>query len=263
MTLALAIQYPYGQLREALESLSKIRPLQYGEAIIFLADSRFTYPNRREDDGVKLHDIDAHRVICFSGNVRIAEKCIEVLKSKRKIKSSHNKWININDTFRRTYRYLKKNYERNGFIAGRLSFLLGECRGDGTARLYLLESPNFEHKHVTGIEGIGVMEAYEKVKKIVAPKLSAMSYTGTEADYTTIAGIVDDAIRTLAIEDSNFKTIGGLRQCWVLDRRGITELSLRYTKDPTGKTDEWHRATAKRNELKTYKDKHNLRPDYH
>ena len=72
MTLAIAVQYPYGRFREALESLSKIRPLQRQEAIIFLTDSRWTYPdNHYEDNGMKLYDIDNSTVLAYSGKVNI------------------------------------------------------------------------------------------------------------------------------------------------------------------------------------------------
>ncbi len=106
MTLAIAVQYPFGRLREALESLSKIRPLQCQEAIIFLTDTRWTYPNRYEDDGIKLHDIGTSTVIAYSGMVNIAEHCISELK--RKINSRDNKLIDVNKTFKRTYDYHKR-----------------------------------------------------------------------------------------------------------------------------------------------------------
>ena len=87
-------------------------------------------------------------------------------------------------------------------------------------------------------------------------------YNGTEKDYFTIAAIVADAMRVLVIEKEHFKTVAGLMQYWVLDRRGIHEQDLSYTHDPTGKTDQWHRVTAKRDELTTLKDRLNLGPNY-
>ncbi len=261
MTLAIAVQYPYGRLREGLESLSKIRPLQRQEAIIFLMDSRWTYPDHYEDDGIKLHDIDASTVIAYSGKVNIAEHCVNDLK--RKISSRGNKIINVNSTLRRPYDYHKRHDDKNGVETGRLSFLMGKYLKTGETKLILLESPNFKHKYIAGIEGIGEKDAYEEVKKVVAPKLDDISnFDGTEKDYFTIAVIIADAMRTLAIKNSRFQTVGGPIQYWVLDRRGITEDQLYYTEDPTGKTDQWHRATAKRSELKTLKDKYNLGPDY-
>ena len=259
MTLAVAIQYPYGRFREALKSLSKIRTPQYQEAIIFLTDSRWTYQNHCEDNGVKLHDIDASTVVAYSGKVNIAVHCVDNLTNK--INSRGSRAVNVNDIFQRTYSYHKRHNDKSGIKTDRLSFLLGKYLKTGEAKLILLESPDFKHKFVTGIEGIGDKNAYEEVKRIVVPKLNDIRYTGTEEDYIAIGANVIDAIRVLVIGNSRFDTVGGLIQFWVLDRRGITEYSLRCTTDPTGKA-EWNRATTSRSELKTAKDRLNLGPDY-
>jgi len=261
MTLAIAVQYPYGRFREALESLSKIRPLLRQEAIIFLTDSRYTYQNHYEDDGIKLHDIDVSTVIAFSGKVNIAEQCVENIQ--RKLNSPGNKIINVQKTFQRTYRFQKRHNDKTGVKTGILSFLMGKYLKTGETRLVLLESPDFKAKFVTGIEGIGDKKAYEEVKKVVVPKLENISnFNGTEKDYFSMAVIIADAMRLIAIENPRFDKIAGPIQYWVLNRKGITEHSLSYTEDPTGKRDNWHRLTAKRSELKTAKDKHDLGPDY-
>ncbi len=261
MTLAIAVQYPYGRLREALESLSSVRPLRRKEAIIFLTDSRYTYPNHYEDDGIKLHDIDISTVVAFSGKVNIAEQCVENLQ--RKLSSPGNKIINVQKTFQRTYKFHKSHNDKIGVKTGILAFLMGKYLKTGETRLILLESPDFKAKFVTGIECVGEREAYEEIKKTVVPQLQDLSnYDGTEKDYFKIAVIIAGAMRTLAIENPRFDTIAGLIQYWVLDRKGITEYQLSYIEDPTGKKDQWHRVTAKRNELKTAKDKHDLGHDY-
>ncbi len=140
---------------------------------------------------------------------------------------------------------------------------MGKYLKTGEARLILLQSPDFKHKFVTGIEGIGDTRAYEEVKKVVVPKLNDISnFDGTEKDYFAIASNVADAMRVLAIGSSHFKTVGGLIHCWILDRNGIYEQRFSYTEDPTGKTDQWHRVTAERDELTTLKDRLNLGPDY-
>lgn len=261
MTLAIAVQYPYGRLREALESLSKIRPLQRREAIIFLTDSRWTYPDHYEDDGIKLHDIDVSTVVAYSGKVNIAEHCVDNLR--RKVNSRSSKRIDVIDTFRRTFGFHKRYNDKNNVETGKLSFLMGKYLKTGEAKLILLESSDFKPKFITGIEGIGDRGAYEEVRKVVVLKLNDIAnFDGTEKDYFTIAVIVAGAMRMLAIGNSSFQTVGGPIQYWVLDRKGITESQLHYTEDPTGAKDEWHRATAKRSELKTLKDKYNLGPDY-
>ena len=60
MTLAIAVKYPYGNLANALISLSRLRRVQYKQAIIFITDSRWSYdnPERYEDIGAKVFTID-------------------------------------------------------------------------------------------------------------------------------------------------------------------------------------------------------------
>ena len=164
MTLAIAVQYPFGRFREALESLSKIRPLQRQEAIIFLTDSRWTYPdNRYEDNGMKLHDIDNSTVLAYSGKVNIAAHCANNLINK--INAHDNKPVNVTSIFQKTYGHHKKHNDKIGVEADRLSFLMGKYLKTGEAKLILLESPDFKHKFFTGIEGIGDKNAYEEVRK--------------------------------------------------------------------------------------------------
>jgi hypothetical protein len=260
MTLVIAVQYPFGRFREALESQSKIRPLQRQEAIIFLTDSRWTYPdNRYEDNGMKLQDIDNSTVLAYSGQVNLAAQCVRNLRTR--IERSGNKAVNVNDIFRRTYSHHKRYNDKHDIKTDRLSFLMGKYLKTRETKLILLESPDFKHKFVAGIEGVGDRCAYEEVRKVVVPKLNGMAYTGTEKDYITIAANVADAMRVLVIEKEHFKTVGGRIQFWVLDNRGINEYSLCYTTDPAGKAG-WNRATISRSELKTAEDRLNLGPDY-
>jgi hypothetical protein len=260
MTLAIAVKYPFGTQARALESLSKIRSVKYRQAIIFLTDSRLTYPDHHyEDEGVKLFDIDDSTAIAYSGTENVAQHCVENLKSK--IHNPNNKVVNVGDTFLRTYRFHKSTNDKNKIETRRLSFLLGKYLKTGDTQLVLLESPYFKHKLISDIHGIGDNKAYEEIKKVVVPKLDKITYTGKEDDYITIASNIIDAMRVLVIEKPNFPTIGGLIQFWVLDSRGITEYPMHYTHDPTGKA-EWVRATNSTTELKTAKDRLNLGPDY-
>lgn len=261
MTLAIAVQYPFGRLREALESLSKTFSYQYEEAIIFLTDSRWTYPDHYEDDAIKLHDIDVSTVMAYSGTANIAEHCIENLRTR--INSGHKKRSNVISTIRRTYDFHKRDNDAKSKPTDKLYFLMGLHMQTGGTVLLQMESPDFKARYIRGIAGIGDRAAYEEVKKIVVPKLNNISnFNRTEKHYFTIACNVADAMRVLAIENSRFKTVGGLIQCWVLDRKGIHEHSLCYTEGPKGKRGHWHRATVKRDELTTFRDRFNLGPDY-
>lgn len=73
-----------------------------------------------------------------------------------------------------------------------------------------------------------------------------------------LAGTVND----LAIRSGEYNGIGGLIQLAILNKEEIIIPSLHYTKDPTGKTDTWHRATARPYEITTYQEKYKLGPDF-
>jgi hypothetical protein len=263
MTLAIAVQCPYGRLRGALESLSKIRPLRKQEAIIFLTDSRWTFPDHYEDNGIKLHNIGINTVIAYSGNCNIAEHCIDNLKRKIDYLPSR-RMVSIVNTFRRIYDFHKRHNDKNDVRTSKLSFLVGSYLvRTGETKIYLLESPDFRSKIITGIEGIGDENAYKEIEKIVIPQLNDLSnYSRNEKDYFNIAAIVANAMYFIVIKNTRFDTVAGPIQFWLLNSSGINENQLSYTSDPTGKLDQWHRVTAERDELTTFKKRFNLGPDY-
>lgn len=84
MTIAIAVQYPYGKLARAFESLAQIRPIRYQEAIVFVTDSRWSYDNPTiyEDIGAKIFEINNNTVIAYSGDVLAAEHCIDEFKKR-------------------------------------------------------------------------------------------------------------------------------------------------------------------------------------
>lgn len=169
------------------------------------------------------------------------------------------KSFNASGIFKYTYQSHKKRYPSTK----RLLLLIGSYLRKGGTKLVYLESPNFSPKFVKGVIGIGNTEAYNDVIGEVEPKINDLSiYTGTEKNHFSMAVYLIDAIRRLAIQNFSYKDIGGPVQCRILDCNGINTPSISFTSAPTGKTDEWHHATAKRNEITTFHKRWNLPPNY-
>jgi len=259
MTLAIAVQYPYGKLGRAFHSLAQIRNIRYPEAIIFVTDSRWSYDNPiiYEDIGAKILDINNKTIISYSGDVKAAKLCIE--EFKKKVNNPNVRLFNASGTFQYIYKRLKKREPRTK----RLLLLLGSyLRNKGTKLVYL-ESPNFRPIEITGVQGIGNKDAFNAVIEEVEPKINDLSiYTGTEKDYFTIATYFVDAMRRLAIQNASYNDIGGPIQCRILDCNGNSTPLISFTSDPTGKTDEWHRATATSDEVTTFLKRWNLEAKY-
>jgi hypothetical protein len=259
MTLAIAVKYPFGRLSNALVSLSSIRRVKYRQAIIVVTDSRWSYENPivYEDFGAKVFEIDRSTIVAYSGDVLAAEHCINALKMK--VNNPHKRRIDVVGTFRRTYNYQKKNRPN----VRRVLLLLGKYLKSGDTKLIYLESPSFLPIDTQGIKGIGNNEAFMDVKKEVETTLNDVSiYTCKEKDYYTIAFHLIDAMRRLAIIKVDYNDIGGPIQCRILDCNGVSVPTISFTSDPTGKTDIWHRTTAKATEVTTYKKRQNLGPNY-
>ena len=159
MTLAIAVQYPFGRLREAFESLSRLRPLRWQKAIIFLTDSRWTFPdNHYEDNGMKLYDISSQMVLAYSGLANIAEQFAINLTNRLNVPS--NKPVDVTSIFRRTYSHHKRHNDKIGVKTDRLSFLLGSYLKSGETKLVKLESPEFKPNFVLGIEGMTALRVF-------------------------------------------------------------------------------------------------------
>jgi len=259
MTLAIAVQYPYGKLARAFESLAQIRNIRYPQAIIFVSDSRWSYDNpiMYEDIGAKIWDINRNTVISYAGDVKAGELCIE--EFKKRVKNINVRLFNASGMFQYIYKRLKKSEPRTK----RLLLLLGSYLRNKGTKLVCLESPNFRPMEITGVQGIGNKDAFNAVIEEVEPKINDLSiYTGTEKDYFTIATYFIDAMRRLAIQNASYNDIGGPIQCRILDCNGSSAPLISFTSDPTGKTDEWHRATATSDEVTTFLKRWNLEAKY-
>lgn len=141
--------------------------------------------------------------------------------------------------------------------------LLGSYSINEGTKLVYLESPNFRPINITGVKGIGNIDAFNAVIKEVEPKINDLSiYEGKEKDFITLATHFISAMLRLAIQNASYNDIGGPVQCLILDRNGPSTPSMKFTSDPTGKTDKWHNATATSEETATIHKRWNLEAKY-
>lgn len=261
MTLALGVKYPYGRLRQALESLQHAH-LQ--EAVILMSDSRWTFSEpqaRFEDVGTKIFKLDRSTALAYAGDVKTGEHCVKELEKKfKKLENNKIKYIDINGTFKRVYKYHKKR-DPNTF---RLLFLMGKYLKSGKVKLIYFESPDFKCVFVNGIKGIGDELAYKEVFKIISPKIDDVSmYTGdTQKDTMKVAMLFSDVMYNIVIKNVEYGKVGGPIQFVIIDKSGVNTAELSWTTDGTGKSDVWHRITARSDEITTYKKRAHLKPNF-
>jgi len=231
------------------------------QAVILMSDSRWTYSKpglKHEDIGTKVFALDNSTAITFSGDVRAGEHCITELGNK--LRNRNVRYININKTFQRIYRYHRKRDPETS----RLMLLMGKYLRSGETRLVYFESPKFEHVFVEGIKGIGDELAFRELFKKVGPQIDDLSiYMGKTQDDTMkiamlLAGVLNDEI----IPNIRYKTVGGPIQFVIVARGGVHTSELSWTRDPRGITDTWHLATARDDELTTYRKRRKLSPNF-
>lgn len=92
--------------------------------------------------------------------------------------------------------------------------------------------------------------------------MTFLCYEGKEKDYLTLAVHLINAMLRLAVQNANYNDIGGPVQCLILDHNGVSTRSFSYTSDPTGKTDEWHKATATSDEIIAIGERWDLEEKY-
>lgn len=252
MTIAIGAKYPCGRLHVLQAHLP--------QAIIFVTDSRWTYSSpkvRFEDIGTKLYDLTNNSAIAYAGDVTSAEHCISELK--RKLQNSRLRIVNATETFQRVYRHHLKN---RSSLKHPLFFLMGVYLKTGQANLVYFESPAFKPVFLEGVQGIGEMAAVDEVKETVNRHIDEL-IEGNIKDHTMKLGmLLAGVMNEQAILNPKYSTIGGPIQFAIVDKDGIKTSELSWTKDPTGATDTWHRATARSGELTTFQKRHNLSPNF-
>ena len=143
-----------------------------------------------------------------------------------------------------------------------LFFLLGVCDDIGKCSLIYFSSPKFKPLFLEGIKGIGVRQAYQVVEDKVNQEISKLDNVKIQEDTMHFGMFIAGTMNDLAVRSGEYDDIGGLIQFAILNKEEIIMPSLNWTKDPTGKTDTWHRATARSDEITTYQEKYKLGPDF-
>jgi len=257
MTIAIGVKYPCGRLQRALASLPQAH---LPEAIVFVTDSRWTYSSPSvyfEDIGTKLFGLTNNAAIVYTGDVASAEHCISELK--RKLQNSALRKINVSETFQHVYKHHLKN---RSSLKHPLIFLMGVYLKTEQANLIYFESPAFKPVFLEGVQGIGEMVAVNEVIEKVNRHINEL-IEGNIGDHTTKLGIlIASIVNDQAILNPKYSTIAGPIQFAIVGKDGITTGELSWTKDPTGATDIWHRATARKGELTTFQRRHNLSPNF-
>jgi len=266
MTLVIGVKYPCGIIKEALASL---RFASFPEAIILATDSRWTkyYPLRNdpiyEDVATKLFTFpNNNAIIAYSGDVQAGEHCIK--EFERNLQKNHMKNMTtslyiIQRAFQRTYNHHKKSRTVKIFP---LYFLLGVCDNIGKCSLIYFGSPKFAPIFLEGIKGIGIIEACKSVENEIYKKINQIDNVKNQEDVMHFGMFIAGTMNDLAMRSEKYSGIGGFIQVAILNRKEIIQPSLSWTTDPTGKTDTWHRATARSQEITTYQRKYNLGPDF-
>lgn len=211
----------------------------------------------------------------YAGDVISGEHCATELTGKlnaMKTRGSGTRLHIAQRTFQCVYKHRKTSRQSPVYD---LHILIGICSKDGVANLIYFTSPEFEPRFLEGMHGIGDMRAYtdlqrrvnEEIEKGVSEELAMYDEhpefrclhvpTSNNAMHVgmTIAGVMHDQV----ITDPIYRTVGGPMQFAILDARGITGHTLSFTKDPTGASDTWHKATAQPSELTTFQAKYGLR----
>ena len=259
MTLVVGVKYPCGPLRN----------LNIPQAVILVTDTRWTryYPisNKTEyvDIAMKLFTFpDLNAIVAYAGDVQSGEHCINEFMDqldKNKKKNLQTSLYLAHKVFMRAYKYHVKRSTKKVFD---LFILLGVCDNVGISRLIYFSSPNFKPIFLEGIKCIGIEEACKEVEDRINQDLCKPGNVKLQEDPEHFGMYVAGVMNDLIVRIGKYNGIGGLIQLAILTKDEVIQPSLYYTKDPTGKTDIWHKATALPNEVTTYQDEYKLGPDY-
>jgi len=281
MTLSIAAKYPWGPLRKLLQ-LQKDLP----QAIIFATDSRWTryYPDNRyefEDVGTKFFALTNDSGVIYAGDVISGEHCIKELSRKLKKNTRRSFKVSMHiaqQTFQDIYRYHKQS--RRTKVFPQLYFLIGVCDKFGNASLMSFTSPKFDPIFIEGMYGVGVKEAHKEFENVINAEidkrvneefnflyshhaiLQTMPNVPIQNDAQHVGMLIAIIMKERVADASLHATIGGPIQYAIITKEGIKTPEMRWTADPIGATDMWHRATASPDEITTYQDKYKLGPAF-
>jgi hypothetical protein len=255
VTVAVAAEYPWGLVRQVVESIPD-SSLATGGAVILAADTRWTYQDRPPEDlGQKVWSIAPAVGAVFSGDVRAAEEALTKLHRV----SRRAKWRSPQEFGGIASRVVERVYSRHrGKRAecGPLCFLIGmaNLRGE-TAVLYFSHTSGFRPLFLRGVNAIGWRSACdqfrERLERAVAEQLESGKSWPREIDVWAM--LVTAVLKRGVIDEGTWPTVGGWVQLLIVDRTGSRTISVSRTSgDPM--VDPWIEATVEHDRLKRYHD---------
>lgn len=270
MTIAVGAKYPWGSLNKLPPPDTKIP-----EAVILASDGRFSEKQGVDyipklDVGTKIFQLAGDAAAVYAGISKIGEECVDELRcrlSKRQTPSSTNSKITAQEVFREVYKHNLALMKVRPDDAP-LYLLIGACSKSGQAELYKASyASDFKLEPLADLNIIAWPETKnsfyslfsdelnKKVEDEISqrqryPQVPMASWIPMPIKAEEVA-IVIAAILSRVIESGSDNTIGGMVQCAVITREGVSFPEISYTTDPTNEGPGWTRATAKQSELRT------------
>jgi len=271
MTIAIGSKYPWG-------SFSQIFPagMKMAEAVIMLSDSRFSRKGQQgcekfTDFGTKLFNLGNDCCLVYAGACEIAEKCVDQLRRKLSEQQQPNSDASLSvayQTFNEVYEHAVTSMSLVPKDTP-LYILVGVCNKQGIAELYYFGYNNgFVPEVVTGLKALGWPETIKEFDNLLnreadkqlgdklsfrhrqpeIPPASWLPVIMFEAEKAamTMAG----TLNSIVVSGSDI-TIGGMIQCAIITRKGVSLPSISYSTNPGNPSPEWHRVTTKSDELIT------------
>ena len=254
MTVAVAAEYPWGRLRQIVESLPG-SSVATGGAVILAADTRWTYDDRPPEDlGQKLWCIAPCVGTVFAGDVRAAEEALTKLQRvyRRAKPALPQQFAAIaSRVFQRVYsRHRAKRVD-----CGPLYFLVGMANLRGqTAVLYLSHTNGFSPLFLRGVNAIGSRQGCAQFRQALedAVRESLESGRSWPMEIDVWAVLVTAALKLGVIDEGIDAKVGGLVQLLIVDRDGSRTVEVSSTGGDPMKADSWVQATAEQDRLKRY-----------
>jgi len=274
MTIAIGSKYPWG-------SFSQIFPagMRMAEAVIMLSDTRFSKKVRGKhekvtDRGTKLFIIGNDCCMVYAGASMIAEICVDELRRKLSEQQQPNSATSLSiaqQTFKEVY---EREVASMSLVARDtpLYILVGACNNQGRAELYHFSYSNrFLPEMVTGMKALGWPETITEFNNLLntladkqlgnklsfrhqQPEISPASWLPVVLFQAEEAAMAFAGTLNRIIVTGCDKTIGGMIQCAIITKKGISLPSISYSTKPASPSPEWRRVTARPDELMTVTD---------
>jgi hypothetical protein len=254
MTVAVAAEYPWGRVRQVVESIPG-SSLESGGAVILAADTRWTYRDRLpEDMGQKVWCIGPAVGAAFSGDVRSAEEALTKLRRllrRAKWRMPQEFGAIASPVFQRVY----SRHRAERADCGPLYLLVGMANSRGqTAVVYFSHTNGFSPLFLRGVNAIGWPPACdqfrERLERVVAEQLESGKSWPREIDVWAM--LVTAALKRGVIDEGVDAKVGGLVQLLIVDRDGSRTVEVSSTGGDPMKAESWVQATAEHDRLKRY-----------